>query len=405
MTFTELILIPRISKRFKALRITKYKKIPPDVISNGQKPTILNIEKGKIVSSGNFISDTLLDKYVKYFELSKIELIFGNEKEQEDTLKILFLNIFSSLIPAKLVKGTLLETRFTPEKKVTQSMKNLAYAFGDFGRWYDLYKEDSELSEEKNFPVDFFSIFSILWKLCKARLLHSFQEKVIQPTFNEIDEKFHFNRIDKKIDTWLRADFAGIIVPEMIAKFKNNSVFKIGFMVKSLIDEFLDHDLPPSFHTDIPLENFYLPVKSYSIHIPDDPKDIDQIATALSEIALTSQQINTIEDLKKFEKCSPFQGIENVTDTSSPFINEQKKVKAQDFLEQIISTPPIFDVIHDLNRKEQKIPGSLTENSQASNLLQVKISEAIRPMIDDLVRFQNIFINCIKWEELEAFAK
>lgn len=102
---------------------------------------------------------------------------------------------------------------------------------------------------------------------------------------------------------------------------------------------------------------------------------------------------------------SYFQGVSGVTDQSQPFIDGTRKVSAEAFLNHVISTPDLFDSIHELNRKERKIPGILTVNSHASNLLQIKISEVIESMIDDLVRYQNIFINCIKGNELEDFAK
>ena len=66
-------------------------------------------------------------------------------------------------------------------------------------------------------------------------------------------------------------------------------------------------------------------------------------------------------------------------------------------------TPDIFHRLHDLNSKERKIPGLLTVNSQASKLFQIKVNEVYLQQIDELVRFQNIYINLIKWDELETF--
>ena len=66
-------------------------------------------------------------------------------------------------------------------------------------------------------------------------------------------------------------------------------------------------------------------------------------------------------------------------------------------------TPDIFDRLHELNSKERKIPGLLTVNSQASKLFQIKVNEVYLQQIDELVRFQNIYINLIKWDELETF--
>ena len=66
-------------------------------------------------------------------------------------------------------------------------------------------------------------------------------------------------------------------------------------------------------------------------------------------------------------------------------------------------TPDIFDRFHDLNSNERKIPGLLSTNSQASKLFQFKVNEVYLQQIDELVRFQNIYINLIKWDELETF--
>lgn len=68
-----------------------------------------------------------------------------------------------------------------------------------------------------------------------------------------------------------------------------------------------------------------------------------------------------------------------------------------------IVEPDIFDRLHDLNSKERKIPGLLTVNSQVSKLFQIKVNEVYLQQIDELVRFQNIYINLIKWDELETF--
>lgn len=70
-------LIPYIAKRFKNLRSNFYYKIPPEMISNGQKSAILRTEKGQNTKSGNFITDILLDDYFDYFHTSREELIFG----------------------------------------------------------------------------------------------------------------------------------------------------------------------------------------------------------------------------------------------------------------------------------------------------------------------------------------
>ena len=85
------------------------------------------------------------------------------------------------------------------------------------------------------------------------------------------------------------------------------------------------------------------------------------------------------------------------------FVNQTKKVKITELLQQVLETPEIFDNVHNLNRTNKKISGILTVNSQTSNLFQEEFNKVILKLIDDLVRYQNNYINFIKWEELETF--
>lgn len=86
-----------------------------------------------------------------------------------------------------------------------------------------------------------------------------------------------------------------------------------------------------------------------------------------------------------------------------PFINQTKKVKITELLKRVLETPETFNDVHNLNRTNEKISGILTVNSQTSNLFQEEFNKVILKLIDDLVRYQNNYINFIKWEELETF--
>lgn len=90
----ERILRKIIAYRFKKLR----GDIPYELISS-QRANMNRIEQGINVTSGNFVSDTLLDEYSKYFGKSKPELIFGNDAEIENTLYFMFLQVFVKIIP------------------------------------------------------------------------------------------------------------------------------------------------------------------------------------------------------------------------------------------------------------------------------------------------------------------
>lgn len=411
MVDLEELIIFNISSRFKELRETKYQKLSPDLIANGQKSAILRIEKGENTTSRNFISDTLLDNYSQYFIMSKKDLIFGTNEDLEKDLMLIFYEMIRSIVLSDFIeKPCTFVKNSTLESKVHKAVLNLMYSFADFGRWYDLRRIDTIGTEDEweNEMIDFGSMSAILWKICKKKIVRSFEEKVIYLIFNEPDEKFHFNRINEKFNKWLLTDFANIIVPEIVEKLKSNSIFKMGFMVKTLIDEFLVFELPSSYLKDIPLEEFYPPVKSFHFHLEEKDRtdeNLNQMASEMFRFLSQKKETMSIEDLKKLDEESYFQGVSGVTDQSQPFIDGTRKVSAEAFLNHVISTPDLFDSIHELNRKERKIPGILTVNSHASNLLQIKISEVIESMIDDLVRYQNIFINCIKGNELEDFAK
>lgn len=402
----EAILSKRIARRFKSLRGT----IPPEIIANGQKSQILSIEKEKMPKSGNFVSDTLLDAYSDYFGKSKSELIFGNSGEKETQVFELFHRIFLSVYPNEVRENSKIikDLELKPDPKVMGAFTDFFHIFGDFGRWYNLKQHELPDTEEDIF-IDFDSMYYIFWYLSKNKIMRSFQEKVISTSFTESDNKFYFNRINEKVNRWLINDFSSVLIPDMLEKLKTDSIFKIGFLVKNLIDEFLVKNLPESFLENIPLEEYYPPVRSYRFHFEEDTskeeiqKASEEFLRFLSQDKKQRPNETPEEFFQRIEREKFFEDSSIVEDTSESFINETRKISAEGFLNSVLDTPEVFDAIHDLNMKERKIPGILTVNSQASKLFQQKVNEVVLTIIDDLVRYQNIFINCIKWEELQDF--
>lgn len=394
-----------IASRLRDLRKNEHSSIPPDLIANGQKAAILRIEKGEVPRSGNFISDTLLDTYSNYFSLSKASLIFGEGVDLEKLVTFLFSELSSSLMPSDLRERLRIKPpKSIPSQKAKDSLLTLYYTFADFGRWYDLRKGTPQARIEEN-PIDFLTMSTILWKLCKERFLSSFKEKVIYSVFSEQDEKFYYNRINKKVNDWLNHDFSELIIPECIKKLKKNSIFKMGYMVKALIDEFLVSDLPESYLSNIPLDVYFPPTKHYRIEpIADKEKQVKDIADkwvdSLSKIKAPVYE----KDLKKIEEEHFFEGIEGITDLSTPFRKGIQKITIEDFLDNLLDLPPFMNECHFLNFSEQKIPGILSVNLQATHLFQKRINEEIEEMIDNLVGIQNHFINLIVWKELSEFA-
>ncbi|HEL0601885.1 TPA: hypothetical protein TUS96_001984 [Streptococcus equi subsp. zooepidemicus] len=195
------------------------------------------------------------------------------------------------------------------------------------------------------------------------------------------------------------------IIPEFLRKLRTDSIFKMGFMVKDLIDNFMEVDLPKSYLEDVPLEEFFLPMKNYHISFKEgiSDEDIEKLSTEIVEMLTRDTTINGLDDIKRIDGENFFTEFDFVTDESISFVDETRRVSAQSLLDSILMTPDIFDRLHDLNSKERKIPGLLTVNSQASKLFQIKVNEVYLQQIDELVRFQNIYINLIKWDELETF--
>ena len=407
----EQILIPSIASRFKELRNNKGRKLQPEIISYGQKSAILRLEKASVPKSGNFVSDRLLEDYVDYFKVTKEHLIFGKQKELELQLFRLFFTIFVHFTPDEfddfLYK---FKSIGQPNKKVLESFEELLYVFGDFGRWYKIKRFEEELAPTE--VIDYESIFKIFWLLSKETIMSSFQSDVIQNIIDESGkEKFIFTKINTEVDRWLKNKIAKFIFPNMIKKLKSDSVFKIGFMVKNLIDEFLVDNLTPDYHTKIPMKRYIPPMPSYDFQFKgnESQEDLRKIVDEWVRMQedfykLNESTMSNEEKFKIIEEKKYFEGIDQITDTSTPFINDEQVVYAEEFLDSVLNQPRGDGYIdHRLNRVEQKIPGMLQENNKAQKLFQEKINKMTLSLIDELVDYQNTFISCIEWKELPEY--
>ena len=255
-------LVDKISHRFRELR----ENIPPDLISYGQKSAIYKIEKGEVPKSGNFISDSLLEDYVGYFKMSREELIFGNSEDFEQAIDYILMELLFPVIAEFIDYQDLPYSTYKhgnyPSLKTQRAVIELLHIFADFARWYGLRKGNTEYDKDEF--VDYFTMMDIVLILCKNNFGRIFKEKIIQDIFNDSDEKFHFNRINKKLDLCLSTYFPDIFVPETIEKLRNNSIFKLGFIVKTLVSDFLV-DLPESYLEEIPIEYNIPPLRIWEI--------------------------------------------------------------------------------------------------------------------------------------------
>lgn len=397
----EKILRKLIARRFRDLR----GDTPYELISS-QRGNISRIERGLNADSGNFVSATLLDEYSNYFGVSKAELVFGDDGEIENTLCFMFLQIYVQIIPK--VKVSYMKFPFKPEKfqddispDIYEKFREIFIIFGDYYRWYKVRKYDDNSDKD----IDVVSMFKIVWALLNKKIISSFKLYVITEFFNDSEPKFNFNQINAKFNLWYAKHFVNSIIPEALSKLQTDSIFKMGFMVKDLIDNFIEVDLPESYLEDVPLEEFLLPVKSYHFNFKENLSDEEIMKVSAEIVKMTSRDntINSLEDIKRINEEMFFTEFDFITDESTPFVNGTRRVNANSLLDSILMTPDIFDRFHDLNSNERKIPGLLSTNSQASKLFQFKVNEVYLQQIDELVRFQNIYINLIKWDELETF--
>ena len=397
----EKILRKLIARRFRDLR----GDTPYELISS-QRGNISRIERGLNADSGNFVSATLLDEYSNYFGISKAELVFGDDGEIENTLCFMFLQIYVQIIPK--VKVSYMKFPFKPEEfqddispDIYEKFREIFIIFGDYYRWYKVRKYDDNSDKD----IDVVSMFKIGWALLNKKIIRSFKLYVITEFFNDSEPKFNFNQINAKFNLWYAKHFVNSIIPEALSKLQTDSIFKMGFMVKDLIDNFIEVDLPESYLEDVPLEEFLLPVKSYHFNFKENLSDEEIMKVSAEIVKMTSRDntINSLEDIQRINEETFFAEFDFITDESTPFVNGTRRVNANSLLDSILMTPDIFDRFHDLNSNERKIPGLLSTNSQASKLFQFKVNEVYLQQIDELVRFQNIYINLIKWDELETF--
>ena len=368
----EKILRKLIARRFRDLR----GDTPYELISS-QRGNISRIERGLNADSGNFVSATLLDEYSNYFGISKAELVFGDDGEIENTLCFMFLQIYVQIIPK--VKVSYMKFPFKPEEfqddispDIYEKFREIFIIFGDYYRWYKVRKYDDNSDKD----IDVVSMFKIVWALLNKKIISSFKLYVITEFFNDSEPKFNFNQINAKFNLWYAKHFVNSIIPEALSKLQTDSIFKMGFMVKDLIDNFIEVDLPESYLEDVPLEEFLLPVKSYHFNFKENLSDEEIMKVSAEIVKMTSRDntINSLEDIQRINEETFFAEFDFITDESTPFVNGTRRVNANSLLDSILMTPDIFDRFHDLNSNERKIPGLLSTNSQASKLFQFKVA-------------------------------
>ena len=241
----EEVLVDSISER--CLRLRKEKGLKQsDIASSG--PSYI---EGKKWQSGNFISRELLNCYCISLNVSETEIIFGNDKEIEKLISCLFVQMFHSYTVKDIFSSeNELSSEFGEKFYITlqKSIIKLASCFAQFNKdRYDFIKSNDPKFSNKFFETE---NFYKLWLILKDSLISSFKK------FIEIDclfENFEYRNLNQFIRRWIELEVINNIFPRAQNKLGTNKLFKIGYMVNDLINNFLDTDLPLSFQETVPL--------------------------------------------------------------------------------------------------------------------------------------------------------
>jgi len=447
----EAYLVLKIAERCKALRLNS--GISMERIAD--RSSVSRIENAKIPKIGNFITETVLLEYANLFNKSPKEIIFGNERELEETLEWLFGKMF------RLIRLKNLDTdidlyngKDNIDVTIQKAVLSMAETFAEYNlkRHNFLKTNDTHMDiidksldcllwsngelinierDFKNEPISEATVIDLsgmrdnMWLVCKKKIISSFKGEVIDVIIND----FKFSSINSLTYEWIIHKFIKIIVPAVIEKLKSVVIFKIGFMVKKLIDEFLDEDLSISFQNTVPLK--VTRPESYQIKF-----NTTNLCTLLEDnkepIEIISEIMRTLQEGEvPFEKYSHY----GITIKKVPEVTITDEIEIENILNRAINNrgidrtlnnPPVvemgpifstsdFNSVEDMELafeewyenkhfKNQNIPGYLTNNSQILNSLQNRMNKNTYELIDEYIDIQNNLLKLLTKEDLEKFS-
>lgn len=347
MSFFEDELIKRVSVRFRALRGSRQ----IETISYGQKSTIKRIESGKNVKSGNFIPDSLLEDYSRIFNIKKIRLIFGTDSEIEELLKITFDNYFQEILSKKKINDEL--------DNFNKSFIDYLCIFVEFSTWYNL--------DMTQVPSIF---FETPWLLIKRKLTRSFKNNVIKGIFNDMNRSFKFVEINQYFERWLENDLSDNFFPEIIESLKKNTIFKIGYMVDTLMKEFIESDIPIIEKDLIPF-NF--------VRAQRNPDYMPYF------IVKTKEGDKLVRKDKPNEKGGVY---------PTKLVSLNRNLNRNEFTDLVKQNIAKFG---------GHVPGILTINSRASKYIQLELNDLMLNHAKDLTEYQKYLLSLIRISELENY--
>lgn len=453
-------LVPQIAIRCKNLRETY--GFTMDKMSD--KSAVNRIEKGQIPKSGNFITATTLWDYTNTFDKTSEEIIFGTPDELEQLLAEVFDGLLDLILQQNLSENSHLYKKVDEFDIQNQKVVlSLAETFAEFnlqrynflktddsfmdsftkslddtviigGKFVNLARELHTSPINEKTVIDLLDITDKLWLMCRENFIRSFKAEVI----DELFEDFKFNTINLKVNQWILKHFNKIIVPDVLAKLKSNGIFKIGFMVKSMIEHFINEDLSESFQVTVPVQtkrakHFQLIISNAnSFDLPDEMKKVR------NQLIEEANQLMMSGDLEKmtsetFEKFTPY----GIFFKEKAEVNKVREVDIDAILTQSANSRHLNKIIaelqltfgqspiihtSDFNSEEEieeffddwydsayfknlNIPGGLTNNSQLVQRLQERFNEETLESIERFIAIQNNLLSLMTEEELIKFAK
>ncbi|WLG16656.1 helix-turn-helix domain-containing protein [Bacillus cereus] len=458
----EAYLIPKISNRCKKMRESH--GFTMEKISD--KSSVSRIEKGKNTKSGNFITETVLFDYTNTFDKTPEEIIFGNSNELEEILEWIFDRLFALstrknfTTDARLYRG-ITDTDIEAQKAVLA----VAESFAEFNiKRYNFLKSNETFMDHvskkfdkqlfldgkpinierdyRNKPInedtviDLFDMSDKIWLLCRDKFIRSYKAEVLDSLFEK--GKFIYSNINETVSQWVGNQFNKVIIPDIVAKLKSNGIFKIGFMVKNLIDEFLDEDLSVSFQTTVPIQtkrdkSLQLTINNFCLNelSLDERAERDTLIPKILEMVTKGEFLDEAEfPVNKLLRYG-------ISFREVPEVNSTKEVEIDDILNRAITTRKLGRTLNnkpilieqspivktsDFNSKEeymtyfddyydsiyfqnQNIPGYFTNNSQIIQRWQERLNEDVRESIESFIDIQNNLLKLLTDEELIRFAK
>ncbi|HEE9035376.1 TPA: helix-turn-helix transcriptional regulator [Bacillus cereus] len=458
----EVYLVPKIAERCKKLRESH--GFTMEKMSD--KSSVSRIENGKITKSGNFITETVLFDYTNTFDKTPEEIIFGNVYELEDTLEWVFDGLFA-LITCKnfttdaglyigvtdtyieaqkavlAVAGSFAEFNIKRYNFLKSTDTFMDYVSKEFDK--HLFLDGKTINIERDYRtkpinedtvIDLYDMSDKIWLICRDKFIRSFRTEVIDSLFEK--EKFVYSNINTKFSQWVCNQFSKIIIPDIVAKLKSNGIFKIGFMVKNLIDEFLDEDLSASFQKTVPIQikrekHLRMEINNFCLNelSNDERAERDTLISKIWEMLTKGEILDEAEfPVNKLLRYG-------ISFREVPEVNLTKEVEIDDILNRAINTrklgrtprdnqliieeSPIvktsdfnskeelmafFDDYYDsIHFQNQNIPGYFTNNSQIIQRWQERLNEDVHESIESFIDIQNNLLKLLTDEELIRFAK